>query len=182
MSRSLWSRSSPPRKSISPPLPPPRPITISHPVREVEEQPPSYDAQSTFPIPLYNPSSYHYQHQHQQFRPSSALTVSNGCLHYVAGDVMHGQRSSLPTSRLPLSFEVVPGYRNTIQVGVSGQGQGQGQDQARGEPREGSRSNSGLDVNVNLNTSSSPPIDHAGETRSPRKPKPVLSRLITNFG
>lgn len=160
-----------------------RPVTLPPPMmREVDEQPPAYGAQSTFPIPIYDPSRYPFQHQHQQFRPTSALTVNSGCLHYVAGDMVHGQRSSLPGSRLSLPFGLGTGQRNMMQGRVPEQERRQEQRQGQNQVLGGSRGISQPDPgsNANMNASSITP-EHAG-TRPPRKPKPVLSRIVTNFG
>lgn len=183
-SRSLWSRSTPPRKSISPPLVAPRPVTLPPPAtREVEEQPPAYGTHSSFPIPIYDPSRYPLQHQYRQFRPASTLTLNSGCLHYVAGDRVHGQRSSMPGSRLSLPFGIGNDQRNTMQGRVMVQGRSQAQGQAQSQALGGSRGISQPDPgsNANINASSFSP-DTAGTTRPPRKPKPALSRIITNFG
>lgn len=170
-------------------------MTLPPPVtREVEEQPPAYGAPSAFPIPIYDPSRYPFQHHYQQFRPTSALTVNSGCLHYVAGDMVHGQRSSLPGSRLSLPFGLGAGQRNPMQGGRAPdqerrqerrqeRWQGQRQVQSQVLLGGGSRGTSqpvdpGSSANMNAPSTTA---ENAG-TRPPRKPKPVLSRIITNFG
>lgn len=162
-SNSSRSSRKPSPSPLLPPVPvptPARPATVSIPSsyqcqvsRDIEEQPPAYDAPS---IPVYDPSRY--QQQQQQLRPTSTQTINSGYLHYLTGDTMYGQRSS----QLSVPFQ---GHRHTIQS----------------MPRShigGQVSGTGLPES----NSSSVPQDGNNGTRPPRKPKPVLSRLITNFG
>lgn len=169
------SRSS--RKPSPSPLLPSVPVPISAPPasaslpssyqcqvgRDIqEEQPPAYNAHS---IPIYDPSRYHelqQQQQQQQFRPMSTLTINSGYLHYLGSNSTYGQRSL----QLSMPFQ---GHRHTIQ-GMPGSHVGLGQGTA-------SRSRSENSASHLL----SAPVSDDG-TRPPRKPKPVLSRLITNFG
>lgn len=163
---------------------PGRKVHLSSPVpsyqyqvsRDIEEQPPAYE---THAIPVYDPSRYHQQQQqycHQQyFRPASALTINSGYLHHLTNEPAHAPR---PSSQLSAPFR---GYRHTTQGGL-----GVEMRSSLGVPdhRQTRRVVSGL------NSSSSGPVGMndtsnngpATGTRPPRKPKPVLSRLITNFG
>ncbi|OJJ89258.1 uncharacterized protein ASPGLDRAFT_30970 [Aspergillus glaucus CBS 516.65] len=162
-SNSSRSSRKPSPSPLLPPVPvptPARPASLSvpssyqcHTSRDIEEQPPAYDAPS---IPVYDPSRYQ-QRQQQPFRPTSTPTINSGHLHYLSGDTMYGQRSS----QLIVPFQ---GHRHTIQSvpasHIGGQWSG---------------------TRVTASNPSSAPVGSNG-TRPPRKPKPVLSRLITNFG
>lgn len=147
--------------------------------RDIEEQPPAYERHA---IPVYDPSRYHQQQQqhhyynhHQQYiRPASALTINSGYLHQLTSDPAYAQPR--PSSQLSAPFR---GYRHTMQGGLE-----------RVEMRStGPDNRHERGVLSGLNSSSSVPVgvqdtsnNGPGATRPPRKPKPVLSRLITNFG
>lgn len=179
-------RSSPPREPSLLPLPTLSSLpTLSYQChsRDVEDQPPAYDygLQSMIPIPVYDPSRYYYQQQQQQqqFRPASVLTVNGGYLHYLSGDAVQGYGQRASSQHLSVPFG---GNRHTMQgLGggplftgpVPGPGPGPGYSQEMG----------------GSNTLSAPnPVPAAGPVSNqvngegPRKPKPVLSKLITNFG
>lgn len=147
--------------------------------RDIEEQPPAYE---THAIPVYDPSRYHQQQQHYHnqhyFRPASALTINSGYLHHLTSDPAYAPR---PSSQLSAPFR---GYRHTMQGGLEGaemrSSSARGLDHRR-ERRVVSGLNSSSSAPVDMNDTSSNSGPGTG-TRPPRKPKPVLSRLITNFG
>lgn len=173
-----WTSTSLPGRKVHPSSPIP---SVQYQVsRDIEEQPPAYE---THAIPVYDPSRYHQQQQHyhnqHHFRPASALTINSGYLHHLTNDPAHAPR---PSSQLSAPFR---GYRHTMQGGLEGAGirssSARGQDH-RQERRAVSRLNSSSSVPVDMNDTSSNNNGPGTGTRPPRKPKPVLSRLITNFG
>lgn len=175
-------RFSPPRKPSPVPSSLPLP-TLSYQChsRDIEDQPPAYDSRSM--IPVYDPSRYYYQQQQQQqqFRPASVLTVNSGYLHYLSGDAVQGYGQRASSQHLSVPFG---GNRHTVQ-GLGGEPLFTGQ-----VPGPGPGLGPGYSQQIEgtgLNTLSGPvpvpgPAADQVNGERPRKPKPVLSKLITNFG
>ncbi|KAI9931009.1 hypothetical protein ASPWEDRAFT_23122 [Aspergillus wentii DTO 134E9] len=145
---------------------PSRPQSYYNPVRETD-RPPTYHQTLSSSLPVYDPSKY------QDLRPTSIQVQP-------VYSPNNGRRSSHlppPPENRPFSFiHSSPEYtRDSALLSARGP-----------SPEDDLRPSMHLDSNISYPTGQlsveSPSIPLVEGMRPPRRPKPVLSRLITNFG